>query len=178
MSKILENVHKSASRLHEAGVVDDVTMREFDALCLPPLRDYSPEDIKKIGNENRVSQAVFAKYLNVKKIIVAAWGQGTKKPAELPSEFWTSSSGRALRPCNSAPVDLARRIADHPSSIARKIHAPWHLVGIEDHAIAAGALGGVECPVGARYGRLDRFVLADPERTADADRDRNADAVA
>lgn len=53
MSRILKNVHKSAARLHEAGVVDDVTMREFDALCLPPLRDYSPDEIKKIRNETR-----------------------------------------------------------------------------------------------------------------------------
>jgi putative transcriptional regulator len=80
MSRILKNVHKSASRLHEAGVVDDVTMREFDALCLPPLRDYTADDIKKIRSESKVSQAVFAKYLNVKKITVAAWEQGTKKP--------------------------------------------------------------------------------------------------
>ena len=79
MSRILRNVHKSAQRLHEAGFVDDVTMREFDALCLPPLRAYTPEEIKKIRNANKVSQAVFAQFLNVKTITVAAWEQGTKK---------------------------------------------------------------------------------------------------
>ena len=81
MSRTLKNVHKSASRLYAAGVVDDVTIREFDALCLPPLRDYTADDIKKIRTESKVSQAVFAKYLNVKKITVAAWEQGTKKPS-------------------------------------------------------------------------------------------------
>ncbi|PDT15569.1 transcriptional regulator [Rhizobium sp. J15] len=81
MSRILRNVHKSAQRLHEAGFVDDVTMREFDALCLPPLRAYTPEEIKKIRNANKVSQAVFAQFLNVKTITVAAWEQGTKKPS-------------------------------------------------------------------------------------------------
>jgi putative transcriptional regulator len=80
MSRILRNVHKSASRLHETGFVDDVTMREFDALCLPPLRDYTPEDIKKIRKANNVSQAVFAQFINVKTITVSAWEQGTKKP--------------------------------------------------------------------------------------------------
>ena len=80
MSRILKNVHKSAERLKAAGVIDDMTMREFDALCLPPLRNYSPEEIKKIRNTNKVSQAVFAKFINVKKITVAAWEQGTKKP--------------------------------------------------------------------------------------------------
>lgn len=81
MSRILRNVHKSAQRLHEAGFVDDVTMREFDALCLPPLRAYTPEEIRKIRNANKVSQAVFAQFLNVKTITVAAWEQGTKKPS-------------------------------------------------------------------------------------------------
>jgi len=39
MSKILRNVHESAKILHDAGLVNEVTMREFDALCLlqPPM---------------------------------------------------------------------------------------------------------------------------------------------
>lgn len=81
MSRILNNVHKSAARLHEGGLIDELTMREFDVLCLPPLRDYSPEDIKRIRAAAKVSQAVFASFLNVKKITVAAWEQGTKKPS-------------------------------------------------------------------------------------------------
>ena len=80
MSKILDNVHKSVTRLHGAGFIDDVTMRDFDALCLPPLRHYSPADIQQIRNKAMVSQAVFARYINVKTITVAAWEQGTKKP--------------------------------------------------------------------------------------------------
>lgn len=80
MSRILKNVHKSAERLHEAGFVDDVTMREFDALCLPPLRDYSPDEIKRIRAATKASQAVFASFINVKKVTVAAWEQGNKKP--------------------------------------------------------------------------------------------------
>ena len=80
-SRILTNVHKSAARLHEAGFMDDVTMREFDALCLPPLRSYSAEDVQRIRAATKASQAVFATFLNVKKVTVAAWEQGTKKPS-------------------------------------------------------------------------------------------------
>ena len=36
MSRILENVHAAAKRLHDRGRLNDVTMREFDSLCLPP----------------------------------------------------------------------------------------------------------------------------------------------
>ena len=32
---ILKVVHESANDLYEAGVIDAVTMREYDVLCLP-----------------------------------------------------------------------------------------------------------------------------------------------
>jgi putative transcriptional regulator len=80
-SRILTNVHKSAAQLHAAGFMDDVTMREFDGLCLPPLRSYTAEDIQRIRAATKASQAVFAMFLNVKKLTVAAWEQGTKKPS-------------------------------------------------------------------------------------------------
>jgi putative transcriptional regulator len=80
-SRILTNVHKSAARLHEAGFMDDVTMREFDAVCLPPLRSYSAKDVQRIRAGTKASQDVVAVFLNVKKVTVAAWEQGTKKPS-------------------------------------------------------------------------------------------------
>jgi putative transcriptional regulator len=80
-SRILTNVHKSAARLHAAGFMDEVTMREFDGLCLPPLRSYSAEDVQRIRAATKASQAVFAMFLNVKALTVAAWEQGTKKPS-------------------------------------------------------------------------------------------------
>ena len=33
---ILDMVHESAKDLHEAGVMKETTLREFDALCRPP----------------------------------------------------------------------------------------------------------------------------------------------
>ena len=36
-SAILEAVRKTALGLHKAGVMDQVTRREFDRLCLPPV---------------------------------------------------------------------------------------------------------------------------------------------
>ena len=34
---ILENVHESMQDLHDIGLVDKQTMREFDSLCLPKV---------------------------------------------------------------------------------------------------------------------------------------------
>ena len=36
-SAILEIVHDTATGLQKAGVMDQLTLREFDRLCLPPV---------------------------------------------------------------------------------------------------------------------------------------------
>lgn len=77
---ILEVVHEGAKDLHEAGVMNDVTMREFDALCLPPVNAYTATQIKHIRTRNHASQGVFAAYLNTSKSTVQKWEQGQKKP--------------------------------------------------------------------------------------------------
>jgi len=77
---ILDMVHDSAKDLHEAGAMKETTLREFDALCLPPVREFTAEQIKRIRTKNKASQAVFAAYLNTGKSTVQKWEQGQKKP--------------------------------------------------------------------------------------------------
>ena len=77
---ILEVVHDSAKELHEAGLMKDVTLREFDALCLPPVKEYTAAQIKRIRTKSKASQGVFAEYLNISKSTVQKWEQGQKKP--------------------------------------------------------------------------------------------------
>ena len=45
---ILETVHETAQDLAQAGAMDIATLREFDALCLPPVKEYTPAQIKHI----------------------------------------------------------------------------------------------------------------------------------
>lgn len=77
---ILEVVHEGAKDLHEAGLMTDITLREFDALCLPPVKEYTAIQIKQIRTRNRASQGVFAAYLNTSVSTVQKWEQGQKKP--------------------------------------------------------------------------------------------------
>jgi len=77
---ILGVVHETAKGLHNAGIMNETTMREFDALCLTPVKAYKPQEIKRIRMRCRVSQGVFAAYLNVSKTSVAGWESGVKKP--------------------------------------------------------------------------------------------------
>lgn len=77
---ILEVVHKSAKGLYDAGVIDVTTMHEFDALCLPPIKELTAQEIKTLRLKEHVSQAVFAKYLNTSSSTIKQWEQGEKRP--------------------------------------------------------------------------------------------------
>lgn len=77
---MLETAHEMAQGLYEAGVISGVTLREYEALCISPVRELSPSEIKRIRLHEKVSQAIFAKYLNTSTSTVRQWEQGEKHP--------------------------------------------------------------------------------------------------
>ena len=79
-SRVLASVHETAEGLTSAGVMTKQTMREFDELCLTPVRPLSPEEIRDIREREGASQAVFARYLNVTTGLVSQWERGEKHP--------------------------------------------------------------------------------------------------
>ena len=79
-SSILAAVHESVSDLYDAGLVDKRTMREFDEMCLTPVRQLSPAEIAALRMRENMSQPVFARHLNVTKSLVSQWERGEKKP--------------------------------------------------------------------------------------------------
>jgi putative transcriptional regulator len=80
MSKILAEIHQEVQELHQAGFVDDVTMRTFDMLCLRPVKQYTAADIRALRERENVSQPVFALYLNVSKKAVQKWERSEAVP--------------------------------------------------------------------------------------------------
>ena len=77
---IPETVHKTARGLRDAGLMSAQTMREFDVLCLPKVKEYTAVQIKRIRERNKASQAVFAAYLNTSVSTIQKWERGEKKP--------------------------------------------------------------------------------------------------
>ncbi|GAB0118576.1 helix-turn-helix domain-containing protein [Acidisoma sp. 7E03] len=77
---ILTSAHKTETGLHKAGLVDKATMRKFDALCLTPVEPLTPDEIRALREREKVSQPVFAHYLNVRKDAVSKWERGEKRP--------------------------------------------------------------------------------------------------
>lgn len=77
---ILETVHESAKDLRDIGFIDAKTMRTFDAMCLPPVRKLSPMEIKRLRLRDKLSQPVFAEYINASASTVKKWETGEKHP--------------------------------------------------------------------------------------------------
>ena len=73
-------IHETMEALHEIGAIGKKTMREFDEACLTPVTVLSPEEIRHIRMHERVSQPVFARYLNVSRNLVSDRERGVKKP--------------------------------------------------------------------------------------------------
>jgi putative transcriptional regulator len=102
-SAILEAVHETARGLHNAGVMDQITMREFDRLCLPPVAPLAPEQIKQIREASRVSQAVFAASAEHQPVDGAEVGNRRKaahghSPQALAPGAGSRPGGRRLKP--------------------------------------------------------------------------------
>ncbi len=48
VSKIIESLRGDLAALHEVGAISKVTMRKFDAICPPPVREFGAADIKRL----------------------------------------------------------------------------------------------------------------------------------
>ena len=79
-SGVMASVHETAEGLTGAGVMSKQTMREFDELCLTPVRPLAPEEIRELREREGASQAVFARYLNVTPGLVLQWERREKHP--------------------------------------------------------------------------------------------------
>ncbi len=80
-SRILDAVHETARDLHNAGFIDKRRMREYDALCLVPVPEYSSEKIRALRGRYKLSQAVLASVLNTSLSTVRQWEIGDKHPS-------------------------------------------------------------------------------------------------
>ena len=79
-SEAFEAIHSSASALHKVGAIDQTTMKNFDASCLASPPPLNPQQIKKLRQRFRISQPVFARYLNTSESTVEKWETGAKQP--------------------------------------------------------------------------------------------------
>jgi putative transcriptional regulator len=80
-SRILDAVLEGARDLHSAGFIDKRRMREYEALCLAPIPEYSSKRIRALRDRHKLSQAVLASVLNTSLSTVRQWEIGEKRPS-------------------------------------------------------------------------------------------------
>jgi putative transcriptional regulator len=66
VSKIIESLRGDLAELHEAGAVSKITMRQFEAICPPPVREFAADDIR---------------HLHTTASTIRKWEQGETRPA-------------------------------------------------------------------------------------------------
>ena len=74
-------IHDVARALHGARVIDKKTMREYDELALEPTKPVSPTEVARIRHKVKLSQTLFARYLNTSPSTVQKWETGAKRPS-------------------------------------------------------------------------------------------------
>jgi putative transcriptional regulator len=84
-SRIVEAILETARDLHRLGMMDDeeyrkITVRHLGPQPLPTAKPISSREIRKIREKANLSQAAFARYLNLTSGYVSQLERGTKQP--------------------------------------------------------------------------------------------------
>ena len=77
---ISKSITSTVKDLKIIGLVDDITLKNIENLCLPEIKEYSPEKIVTIRKKFKLSQAAMASVFNISTSTVQKWERGSKKP--------------------------------------------------------------------------------------------------
>ena len=179
-SEALAAAHETAFGLTEAGVMAKRTMRTFDEMCLTPVEEMTPEQIRQLRLREHASQAVFARYLNVTTGLVSQWETRTEAAAGRFVEAVgvggeeRSERGRVTVPTGTAPSGAERRAlkfekrcspmhdrhSDSPRSrgTAKRASHPGPRPQRESRSESRGSLGNRKC---SEYGTNCVNLIAD-----------------
>jgi putative transcriptional regulator len=82
---IAEAILETAGDLHRHGLLDDeeyrqITVRHLGAQPLPTAKPISSKEIRKVREKANLSQAAFARYLNLTTGYISQLERGAKQP--------------------------------------------------------------------------------------------------
>jgi putative transcriptional regulator len=70
---ITESIISTVADLKRSGLVNDITMKNIESLCIPEVQEYSPEKIISIRKKLKLSQAALASVFNISPSTVQKW---------------------------------------------------------------------------------------------------------
>jgi putative transcriptional regulator len=84
-SELSEAILEMAEDMHRLGIMGDenyrkITMRHIGLNPLPTSEPITPDEIRTLREREHISQAVFARYLNLTVGYVSQLERGTKQP--------------------------------------------------------------------------------------------------
>jgi putative transcriptional regulator len=84
-SRLMREMRTLAGEMHVNGTMDDatyrkITMRDLDKAEAAALAPLTGDEIRSLREHARMSQAVFARYLNLTVGYVSQLERGTKRP--------------------------------------------------------------------------------------------------
>ena len=88
-SEAFAAIHASATALHKVGAINKATMRDFDEASLSVTPAFTARDIQKLRLSYKVSQPIFARYLNTSESTVEKWESGAKRPSGMALKLLT-----------------------------------------------------------------------------------------
>lgn len=77
---IAKSITNTVQDLNKSGLIDEITMKNIQNLCLPEVKEYSPEKIASLRKKLKLSQAALASIFNISPSTVQKWERGYKKP--------------------------------------------------------------------------------------------------
>ncbi len=77
---IAESIVNTVNDLNNSSIIDEITMKNIRSLCLPEVKEYTPEKIVSIRKKFKLSQAALASIFNISPSTVQKWEQGHKRP--------------------------------------------------------------------------------------------------
>lgn len=83
MSRIINELIETVSNMNDLGVIDDITMRNFNAAYAEKPKSYSAAKIKKLRTQYNISQPVFAILLGTSVSTLKKWEQGERQPSAI-----------------------------------------------------------------------------------------------
>jgi putative transcriptional regulator len=78
---IRESILSTVNDLYNSGIVDEVTQKEMESLCLPEIKKYSPHMIVALRKKFKLTQTAFANFLNLSPSTIKKWESGLNKPS-------------------------------------------------------------------------------------------------
>ena len=95
-SDAFEAIHSAVSDLREARMITAATLREYDQLCItpPPL---SALQIRALRRQLKVSQPVFAAFLNTTPSTIVQWESGKKRPSGMGLKLLQIAKAKGLQ---------------------------------------------------------------------------------